>query len=257
MSLFDRLIPAVALGCLIAFFSAIPTGLCFADWVAGRDLKANEVPDGSQELLDPNPTVSEWSYGWRYEAAGTAMTLYPTNQHTNDNGNPNMQGWTRWPSPDGGDIAVNVGTSDVVLNWGSGPLDPVAPGEMRLNPAADNSFPVVRWTAPANGDYQVSAYWREIDPYGGDGAEGDVTVNGAVVFQQLWNNHGSAAMPPQTLTLLAGDTVDFLLGPRGDYGADSTAFDATITPVPEPASFTLLVAALLGFAGISIARTKS
>src|SRR5262245_6613774 len=46
------------------------------DWVGGRDLAANERPNGPQELGNPNPMVPRLSYGHRPTISGTALTRF-------------------------------------------------------------------------------------------------------------------------------------------------------------------------------------
>src|SRR4030088_2824482 len=95
-----------------------------ADWVAGRDLKANELPNGNGvELVDPNPTVPQWSYGYLGTLASIALTLYTPAQHTNSLiGNGAVQGFTLGA---GNDLVVNTGASDVTFNQGFGNFNPL------------------------------------------------------------------------------------------------------------------------------------
>ncbi len=51
-------------------------------WDAGADLVANEAPNGPQELINPNPTVPEWSYGYRLTLESTALTLFTSGDHS-------------------------------------------------------------------------------------------------------------------------------------------------------------------------------
>ena len=115
-----------------------------------------------------------------------------------------------------------------------------------MHPAANNNVAVVRWTSPAPGQYSIDALWEDIDLNGGDGASADIVVNGVSIFHQDWANGGSAA-DSRDLNLLSGDTVDFVVGPRGNFTSDSTAFDASITLVPEPEGVILILIGLLGF----------
>jgi hypothetical protein len=219
-----------------------------ADWVAGRDLTANELPNGNGvELIDPNPTVPEWSYGYRGSLTGTSLTLFTASDHTNsDGGNTSVQGFNA-----GGvtpTVSVNVGASDVVFNFGFGNLNPLHPEEMKIHPgpSASNSFSIVRWIAPASGTYLVSAYWTDLDPngtqFGGvNGATGAITINGSVIFDVDFANNSGTQTGTLTETFNAGDIVDFLTGSQGDYRFDDTGFDATVVAVPEPATASSLV----------------
>lgn len=225
------LLPAIAI-----LAGALPAR---ADWIAGRDLIANELPDGPQELLNPNAAVPEWSYGYRSALAGTAFTPFVAANHTNAAGSsPLVQGWT----VNDRTAAVNTGAVPVIFNFGTGPLSQLNPGEMILHPSLVLEYTLVRWTAPAAGSYALSASWQDIDLHGGDGASGNVVVNGTPIFAQSFGNGGQTSTT-QTVTLSAGDLVDFALGANGDYLFDATRFNAVI--VPEPSALALLLGALL------------
>jgi len=51
----------------------------------------------------------------------------------------------------------------------------------------------------------------------------------------------------QTISLAAGDTIDFAVGygANGDYFFDSTGINATVGAVPEPATAALLLGGVL------------
>jgi hypothetical protein len=229
--------PLLLVYSLVLFTGAISAR---ADWVAGRDLKANELPNGNGiELISPNSTVPEWSYGYRGTLNSTALTLFTSAQHTNSyRANNDVQGFTLG---DGDDCTVNTGNSDVVFPA----LRPLHPNDMLLHsgPTNTNAFVVVRWTAPASGTYLLSAFWTDLDWGGGNGAEGAITVNGTAIFDGNFGNGGSTSTSFSQL-FAVGDKVDFLLGPQDSYVYDSTAFNATITAVPEPARGAWLVCGL-------------
>jgi len=209
-----------------------------ADWNAGRDLATNEL--SALELSNPNGTVPEWTYGYSSSSVPLILMLYT--QHTNQLGSSNdVQGWIYGDA----EICANVGTESIAFNWGHGWLKPLAAGEIIMHSLSEG-YNVLRWTAPTSGKYEVSAYWRDLDCLGGDGAEGLVLVNGSTAFSQLWLDGGSAELSSMTKTLNAGDTVDFVLANNGSYNYDTTAFNATITAVPEPAT-------IAGLAGLLIA----
>ena len=221
------------------------------DWVAGRDMAANEAQ--ITEDGNPNPLVPQWSYGYRSALESTSITLYTNGQHTNNaGGNPTLQGFAG-PSDLG--MFVNTGASDVVLNYNFGKLEPVNPQEILSGPGSGNQFSILRWTATSSGLYDISAYWDDIDPYGGDGISGHVVVNGVAVFNQSTTNNGANIVyNASSLSLNAGDIVDFALGANSAYQFDSTALDATITLVPEPS--VPLIAAACAAAGL-IRRRKA
>lgn len=213
-------------------------------WTAGADLAANETAGNTG---NPNALVPEWSYGSRATAASSALTLFSAADHVSTP----FQGFSNVAF-----VGVNVSNSAVVVtNFGFGDNAPVAPLEMDVHPSANNDFAVVRWTAPSAGDYLVTAYWRDIDPHGGNGATGDVVLNGTLLSSFLWANGGNATLStPLQLTLLAGDKLDFVTGAAGDFSFDSTAFNAVIVAVPEPSTVALLLTGLGAIAVLGARR---
>jgi Concanavalin A-like lectin/glucanases superfamily len=234
----------IAVICVL-FLSAARTYDARADWDAGRDLKAVELTNGPLELMNPNPSVPAWSYGYRSTIEGAALTLFSNaaGQHTNGEvGYPGFDGWKRIDQ-NGPVLLVNAGSSPLNLDFGGGPLLPLPAGFIDMHPGVDNSVPVVRWTAPMTGTYGISAQWSDLDSFGGDGASADIVINGVSVFHDQWDN-GGATSNARSVALTIGDTVDFVTGARSDYAYDTTAFNAVIAP--EPSSIMLTALALLG-----------
>lgn len=199
-------------------------------WNAGADLVANEVPNGPQELISVNPTVPEWSYGYRFTLESTALTLFPTTHHFGDS-NP-FQGFN-WNT-----TVVSVNTTASPQFWSS--MGPFSPGEMFLHTGNSNEFAIVRWTAPAAGTYQLDADWRLLDG-SSTGITTSVVINGSAVFDQtVFPLPLGTSADSRSVTLNAGDIVDFALGPNGSNLSDVTAFNATVSNVPEPSSALLL-----------------
>ncbi|GEP45111.1 hypothetical protein BGE01nite_44020 [Brevifollis gellanilyticus] len=211
-------------------------------WVGGRDLATNEKPDGNaNELLNPNGTVPQWTYGYRTTIADTALGVF-TNasaQHTNGGASDDvMEGWKA------GDAAVTCNTHATtghIYDFGFGPNLPIGPREMLISPTAGGTLPVVRWTAPATGRYEAMPYWQDIDGHGGNGFSAHVVVNGVEVFSETMNDAGGCSTV-KTLDLTAGDQVDFLMGTRGEFSFDTTKFDVFIVRaavLPAPASLAI------------------
>lgn len=196
-------------------------------WVSGRDLTANEKPDGhANETTNPNPTVPQWSYGGRSTLVTSGMDFLLSHLNSGAGGGPDdaIEGFRN------SDCAVltNTGSTPIAYNYGFGPNIPVNPGEMLISPAGHSGpYPVVRWTAPAAGRYEIFAYWQDIDFHGGNGLSGHIVVNGGQIYgQDMDNAHGCSVA--QSLDLKAGDRVDFLMGTRGDYSFDTTKFNVAI-----------------------------
>ena len=222
-------------------------------WVGGRDLVANEKPDGGTlETRNPNPIVPAWSYGYRSTVVSAGFTPFVPADHINSgNGSGTddaLEGWSTNTA-----VAVNTGTTPLSYNYGFGPNLPFYPGEMVLAPASGSGpFPVARWTAPTAGIYDVFAVWQDSDFHGGNGFSAHIVVNGGQVYgQDIDNAHGASTF--QTLTLAAGDQVDFTMGTRGDFSFDTTKFNAAIfgpgTPPTTPGNPVTAVSTRTALAG--------
>lgn len=197
-------------------------------WVGGRDLAANEKPDGNaNETTIPNPTVPQWSYGQRSNIVSSGLDLYAPGTHRNTfTGTAVDDAIEGWIAESG--IGSNTGTTPIGYNYGFGPNLPFNANEFLVYPASSSGpFPVVRWTAPAAGRYEVLAYWQDSDFHGGNGISAHLLVNGAQVYgQDMDNAHGCSVA--QSLDLKAGDQVDFTMGTRGDFSFDVTKFNVAI-----------------------------
>lgn len=220
----------------IIFFIATAGCANATEWNAGLDMIANEVPNGPQELINPNFTVPLWSYGYRDTLESTALTLYTGVQHFGET--EPFQGFNF-------NTAIVAANTTASPQYWSGNTLPVGVGEIFQHPGAGNEFSVVRWTAPADGTYYIDAVWRRLDP-AWTGSTGSIVINGSTVFNQLLMNLETASNN-RAVTLAAGDLVDFAVGSNLSYFSDSTAFNATISNVPEPSSAMLIA---IGGAGL-------
>lgn len=211
-------------------------------WGAGPELSENEAGNLPAEEDGVNATSPAWSYGHRSTFLGTALTVFTPAQHQNGIGHSDVDGWV----PNAG-VLVNKGVAPAVLSLSGETTIPVLPGQIILKPAT-GAFPVVRWTAPEAGTYNIAARWVDLDNSVGNGAAAHVVVNGVEVFGELsgysetseptfgglaWGNGLGAAMPPQSYPLQAGDVVDFVVGPSGDSAGDLTAFNAVVCRAPS------------------------
>ena len=236
-----------------AVIKRVPNAAAF--WVAGRDLAANEKPDGgAQETQNPNPTVPVWSYGSRSTVVTSGLTLFTAAQHRNTfTGTAVDDAIEGFASDPRGAVGVNTGPEPIAYNYGFGPNLPFSPGEMIFGPASSGGpYPVVRWTAPVAGTYDVFAWWQDSDFHGGNGFSAHIVVNGGQVYgQDIDNAHGASTF--QTLTLKAGDQVDFTMGTRGSFDFDTTKFNAAIfgpgAPVTSPPTVLTPVPTRLSLAG--------
>ncbi len=104
-----------------------------------------------------------------------------------------------------------------------------SPGQLAFHPGRDGEYAVVRWTAPDEGDVDLSAVFTSI----AERATTDVHVlhNGRGLFDAGINvqDGGAEQAFRKTLAVRAGDTLDFVCGfGNGNYGADTTALAIAI-----------------------------
>ncbi len=103
------------------------------------------------------------------------------------------------------------------------------PGHLAFHPGPKNEFSAVRWTAPAAGNAQVEARFAGL----AEKATTDVHVlhNGRALFDAVLNLKQSPneAAFSKALTVVAGDRIDFVVGPgNAHYGGDTTGLCATV-----------------------------
>ena len=212
-------------------------------WIANVDFVANETPDlpnpSSTELSNPNAEVPEWSYGFRDAVASTSLTLFATSDHSNSiGGNPDFQGWQT-------SFMTTAANTSVVVSGGLNPSDLLV---HPMTSASSFTFNVIRWTAPSTGIYDISSSWYAASALvgpGNDGIDSHIILNGTSLFDTLVGP-GQTVIDSRSVNLIAGDFLDFVVGPgvSGSAADDSTVFNATITLVPEPSSTLLLAASV-------------
>ena len=103
------------------------------------------------------------------------------------------------------------------------------PGQVSLHPGSTGMYGVLRWIAPQAGQCTVKARFFNI----AEKATTDVHVlhQGRALFDEAINvgGHGNEALCEKTVSVQAGDAIDFAVGWGNDnYGGDTTALAATI-----------------------------
>jgi hypothetical protein len=203
--------------------------------------------DGSQS--------GPWSFGWD-DGLGSysfqAFDIYSRGLDSHTVGVDSQQ-WNKVGYQSFGGPGVYQNLSSNV--WGG-----VPPGGMVLHPGPDGAdttgdAAVLRFTAPTTGSYTVNASF-------GDGDFGEtlawVLLDGN--FTTPLAALGATSLNPsysQTLTLTAGQTLDFMVGNAGDFFFDSTALAVTVSaPVPEPEGLALMLAGLGLLAGGHLRRSR-
>lgn len=135
------------------------------------------------------------------------------------------------------------------------PFTTFYPGlSVTLHPQSGGLQAVARWTAPTAGLYDISGAFSAGDLTNTlDRTTTDVQVFANDTVLAFGDVDGPTSVSfTESVSLMAGDTVDFVVGRGADnsFNFDGTILAATIStpPVPLPAGLPLLAAGLGGFA---------
>ncbi len=97
-------------------------------------------------------------------------------------------------------------------------------------------YATLRWTAPKSATYMITASFFSIVVGGGATTDVHVQRNHVSLFDGFVNGAGSVqnwSTRNEGIALTAGDVIDLVVGPNGDYTADSTGVDAAIQQTPS------------------------
>lgn len=205
---------------LILAIAGLPHSAPAQSWDAAAEYLSSQNPNGV------------WTYGWS-STLGGAVT--PFNVFGAFCGG--VSGWLLPGSPyNHPTIARNTTATTKCCTTVRMP-----PGRIISHPGPQGQYAVLRWTAPAAGNYHVSAGFGGLDFSWPTSSNVALLHNGALVFgSQLQGFHGPSSCTatnystPQSFTgvlpLLAGDTIDAVVGfgQNGFFNGDSTLVDLVI-----------------------------
>jgi hypothetical protein len=193
-----------------------------------------------------NPTGT-WSYG--YGVTGSTFTAYTLESSSGIYPNANV-----WYTTTPGYPLPIVGYSATGTTFGGTVVVPNNVLWMHPGAAPPSVDSIVQWTAPTSGSYHVSGLFEQLDITGsGDGVKAIVNNNGTIEYSQTVGPTPPYPGPQYTFSyttsLLAGQIISFGVndGGHGNFYYDSTGFNATISSVPEPSTWAMMI---LGFAGV-------
>ncbi len=122
-------------------------------------------------------------------------------------------------------IVFNTGNN--MLAWSGIKWEPRS---LSFHPGSKGEYSVVRWTAPAKGEYQIDSAFTGID--GQTTTDVHALHSGKSLFDGFVNLSGQGRRAPfkGSVPIEAGETLDFVVGyGNGDYRFDSTGLEAAVT----------------------------
>ena len=205
-----------------------------AAYDASADFAPNANPNGA------------WSYGW---SSGLGTAFVPSTIAGVTDGLDYWAGSVPEPSSPGHfPLVFHNGTDHTIVASGT---VYAAAGQLALHPGPGGEYAVLRFTAPEAGLYSLRALFTGID-IGPTSTDVHVMVDGAPVFDGAVNGFGTGPSFDTVARLAAGRTIDFSVGfGNGSFYNDSTALQATIALVPEPAGRLLWCSGLAGMLAIT------
>ena len=191
-----------------------------------------------------------WSYGY---FNGSAFVPYNViTQFT-----PGGYSWTSstWVSSGGPAVVGNEspGTlSYATVTHGNDVLNVHPGGSLAAGTGGTDYDSIVRFTAPVTSTYSYSGFFRLLDrsPTGVNVSVGSGSAT--LLTGPLGTQSGFSGQ----VALSAGDTFDFRVNRAANYFNDSTGLSASITAVPEPATWAMMIIGF-GAAGSMIRRRKA
>ncbi len=186
------------------------------------------VYDAVADFSTSNNPNGPWSYGQEATLGGSFSLLPPLSFAGGQ-----MSGW-------GGFFPF------IVRNTTAGPVQDgtttYANTALAMHPGSSGAFSVLRWTAPSSGEFSLAVSFADVQNDQLATVDVHALLNGSSIFSDNLGPKASAGYANGSMTLSAGDIIDFVVGyGNGAFYYDHTAVQAVIAAVPDRASALLLL----------------
>lgn len=187
------------------------------------------VQDAVADFSATQNPAGAWSYGYRASGGGTFI-LFTNN--SNVYGLPS--GMHTWYVPNAYNLPGVIHNGTGVTQSYFGATQPTT--LLNLYPGAYGEKSVARWTAQTAGTAQVAGRFEGLDA---TTTAVSVVKNGSTsLFTGSVTGFGNQAPFSLSLTVAAGDTIEFQVSYNGDIQHDSTGLAVTVTTQGTPAPLT-------------------
>jgi hypothetical protein len=201
----------------------------------------------ANDFSSTNGGSSRWSYG--YYTSGLSPSSFTAFSTYELRDGDTLATWYRGSNNVDPNIQKNVTTS-AYLHPGSGIT--FNPGEVTFGPLGGPT--VARWTAIEGGVFNISAMFKWVQTQNA-APNAYVYGNTQQWFSQVTET-GVSWSSAGPVTLAANESIDFVVW-GGGHENKTTQVQATITAVPEPGAFVLVVTGLLGLGAATRRRRRA
>jgi hypothetical protein len=182
---------------------------------------------------------------WSYLVSGSLLT----EEQASCNGVAGIACWQNGLGvPNFAGILQNTTSSSIFVNSSV----TIPAGAFDVDPESNTNVTIL-WTAPSAGTWSYSGFFSGLDATSSAHTTYVVLDSSTTLWSIPISGPGSGSSFSGTEVLNAGDTLGFVVATGALFSNLGTGFDATITMVPEPATFGLLG---LGLAGIAVWRRR-
>lgn len=207
-----------------------PSNVLNHNWDVNYTTYYHEATEDFSGTLNPN---GAWRYGYR-ASVGSAFILLPNN----DNLYGLPAGMHTWYLPGVWNLPAVVHNGTGVPQLYFGATHPTT--LLNQYPGGDGAMSVVRWTASSTGSAQITGRFEGLDTT----TTGVSVVKNGTVSLLTGNITGFGNQAPFSLTVsvVAGDTIDFQVASNGDLSHDSTglAVSVNVQGPPPPLTYNVV-----------------